>query len=178
MAVMATVCSERVYDGERVDFVDGTVFTPDEQYITLASFVDDAPAASDYTGMSVYYRSIQQRREDHLTVHDYLWRWDTDWFWCSRAFGVQRPAVRRLWPKRYRRSDVYRRLVAFDRRHRLSARVDRMRGQPQQEAVVQDVEIPVAQTGKFLDVFHRDVGISPVWLCPLRLRADHAWPLY
>jgi FAD/FMN-containing dehydrogenase len=116
LATMATVCAERSYQGEPVDFVDGTVFSPDEQYLTLASFVDTAPAVSDYTGMGVYYRSIQQRREDHLTVHDYLWRWDTDWFWCSRAFGVQNPAVRRLWPKRYRRSDVYRRLVAFDRR--------------------------------------------------------------
>jgi FAD/FMN-containing dehydrogenase len=178
MATMATVCTERVHDGERVDFVDGTVFSPDEQYITLASFVDDAPALSDYTGMSVYYRSIQQRTEDYLTVHDYLWRWDTDWFWCSRAFGVQLPAVRRLWPKRYRRSDVYRRLVAFDRRHQLSARYQRMRGQPQQEAVVQDVEIPVDQTAKFLDVFHRDVGITPIWLCPLRLRSERTWPLY
>src|SRR5262249_35252080 len=99
-------------------------------------------------------------------------------FWCSRAFGVQRPAVRRLWPKRYRRSDVYRRLVAFDRRHQLSARVSRMRGQPQQEPVVQDVEIPITQTGKFLDVFHRDVGISPVSLCPWRFRADPACPWY
>ena len=33
-------------------------------------------------------------------MYDYLWRWDTDWFWCSGAFGVQNPTVRRLWPKR------------------------------------------------------------------------------
>ena len=30
--------------------------------------------------------------EDFLTIRDYLWRWDTDWFWCSRPFGVQQPA--------------------------------------------------------------------------------------
>jgi FAD/FMN-containing dehydrogenase len=175
---MADVCAARSYQGEPVDFVDATVFAPDEQYLTLGSFVDDAAQVSDYTGMSVYYRSIQRREVDHLTVHDYLWRWDADWFWCSRAFGVQRPLVRRLWPKRYRRSDVYRRLVAFDRRHQLSARVSRLRGLPQQEPVVQDVEIPVAQTGKFLEVFHHDIGISPIWLCPLRLRGEHVWPLY
>ena len=46
---------------------------------------------SDYTGQQVYYRSIQQRETDLLTMHDYLWRWDTDWFWCSGAFGVQNP---------------------------------------------------------------------------------------
>ena len=52
--------------------------------------------------MEIYYRSIQRREVDHLTVRDYLWRWDTDWFWCSRAFGVQQPLVRRLWPRRLR----------------------------------------------------------------------------
>jgi FAD/FMN-containing dehydrogenase len=177
-AAMADVCAAGVHAGEPVDFVDGTVFGPDEQYLTLGTFVDEAPTVSDYTGMAVYYRSIREREVDHLTVRDYLWRWDTDWFWCSRAFGVQRPLVRRLWPRRYRRSDVYRRLVALDRRYRLSATVARLRGRPREEAVVQDVEIPVARAAEFLEAFHRDVGIAPVWLCPLRLRASHAWPLY
>jgi FAD/FMN-containing dehydrogenase len=128
--------------------------------------------------MAIYYRSIQEREVDHLTVRDYLWRWDTDWFWCSRAFGVQQPVVRRLWPRRYRRSDVYRRLVALDRRYRLTASMARLRGRPADEAVVQDVEVPVARVPEFLEVFHRDIGIEPVWLCPLRLRTAHAWPLY
>ena len=121
LATMADVCAAGVHAGEPVDFVDGTVFGPDEQYLTLGTFVDEAPTVSDYTGMAVYYRSIREREVDHLTVRDYLWRWDTDWFWCSRAFGVQRPLVRRLWPRRYLRSDVYRRLVALDRRYRFSA---------------------------------------------------------
>ena len=25
-------------------------------------------------------------------MYDYLWRWDTDWFWCSGAFGAAEPA--------------------------------------------------------------------------------------
>jgi FAD/FMN-containing dehydrogenase len=178
LEVMAAACRDAVHEGEPVDFVDGTVFSADEQYVTLGTFVDEAPAVSDYTGMDIYYRSIQRRGVDHLTVRDYLWRWDTDWFWCSRALGVQRPVVRRLWPRRYRRSDVYRRIIALDRRYRLSDRAARLTGRPRQEPVVQDVEIPVAETAKFLSEFHREVGISPVWLCPLRLRAAEAWPLY
>ncbi len=46
---------------------------------------------SDYTGMDLYFRSLQQRETDTLTMYDYLWRWDTDWFWCSGAFGLQNP---------------------------------------------------------------------------------------
>ena len=55
---------------------------------------------------------------DLLTTYDYLWRWDTDWFWCSGAFGLHDPRVRRLWPRRWRRSDVYHRLVGLDARAR------------------------------------------------------------
>jgi FAD/FMN-containing dehydrogenase len=173
LAAMADAC-----DAGTADFVDATVFGAGEQYLTLGTFVDEAPSVSDYTGMAIYYRSIQEHEVDHLTVRDYLWRWDTDWFWCSRALGVQHPAIRRLWPRRYRRSDVYRRLVALDRRYGLSTSVARLRGQPPEEPVVQDVEVPVERTADFLDTFHREVGISPVWLCPIKLRANRAWPLY
>ena len=63
-------------------------------------------------------------------MHDYLWRWDTDWFWCSRAFGAQNPLVRRLWPRRLRRSDVYWKLVALDQRFDVADRIDAPRRPP------------------------------------------------
>jgi len=161
------------------DFLDGTVFGPGEHYLTLGEFVDEpAGPVSDYTGAAVYYRSIPRLRTDHLTVRDYLWRWDTDWFWCSRALGVQHRLVRSLWPRRYRRSDVYRRLVALDRRLGVNDRIRGLRGLPPEEPVVQDVEIPVERLPEFLDAFHRDIGIAPVWLCPVRLRGLRTWPLY
>ncbi len=161
------------------DFVDGTIFAPDEMYLTVASFEDEAPYTSDYTGMDIYYRSIQQRRADHLSVRDYLWRWDTDWFWCSRAFGVQRPAVRRLWPKRWLRSDSYWRLVALEKRYGPKRRLDALRGRPPEEDVVQDVEIPVERTAEFLRFFTRQVPIRPIWICPLRQRDPRVeWELY
>jgi FAD/FMN-containing dehydrogenase len=164
-----------------IDFLDGTVFDAGEQYLTTGEFVDDLPSgvtASDYTGQQIFYRSQQQRAVDHLTVRDYLWRWDTDWFWCSRALGVQHPVVRRLWPRRHRRSDVYRRIVALDRRYGFSDRLNTLRGRPVEEPVVQDVEIPARNLPAFLEAFHRDVGISPLWLCPLRLRSSTSWTLY
>jgi FAD/FMN-containing dehydrogenase len=164
--------------GHRADFVDGTAFGLDEIYLTVGAYCDAAPWLSDYTGQHIYYQSIRGPREDFLTIRDYLWRWDTDWFWCSRAFGVQRPVIRRLWPRRYRRSDVYRALVALDRRYQLSARLDSRRDRPPREAVIQDVEIPLASSAEFLRFFAARIGMSPVWLCPLRLRSPRPWPLY
>ena len=176
---IAALCDDPTYDGAPVDFCDGVWFGPDECYLTLGTWSDRAPYTSDYTGQQVYYRSIQQRREDWLTIRDYLWRWDTDWFWCSRAFGAQQPLVRRLWPKRWLRSDVFWRLVSFERRHRVKGRIDALRGKPEIEYIIQDIEVPAARLGDFVRFLDRQTGMSPVWLCPLRQRdADVTWDLY
>ena len=175
------VVAEGEWAGVRVDGLDGVAFSPAELYLTLARWTDEPGETSDYTGQQVFYRSLQHRATDRLTMHDYLWRWDTDWFWCSRAFGAQHPLVRRVWPRRWRRSDVYWRLVALDRRLGIGDRLDRRAGRPQGERVVQDVEVPLDRLAEFLDWFDREVGMRPVWLCPLRLRrggSERPWPGY
>ena len=170
------------YAGATVNALDGVGFAPDELYLTLATWDDrrgdhhDVAPSSDYTGSRIFYRSLQQRETDRLTIYDYLWRWDTDWFWCSRAFGVQHPVVRRLWPRRWRRSDVYHRLVRLDQRFGIADRLDRRAGRPEREAVIQDVEVPVERLPEFLAWFDERVGMRPVWLCPVV--AQRAWPSY
>ena len=164
---------------QRADFIDGTVFSRNELYLTLGTFTDITARTSDYTGQDIYYQSIQRTREDALTTRAYLWRWDTDWFWCSRAFGVQNPRIRRFIPRRYLRSDVYWRLLAVDRRFQISRRLDRLRKRPEAEQVIQDVEIPAQNAAEFLEFFHNRIGITPIWLCPLRRRDPRAtWTLY
>jgi FAD/FMN-containing dehydrogenase len=175
-ATTAEVVARGEHDGTRVDGLDGVSFGPGEHYLTLATWTDDPGPTSDYTGQQVFYRSLQQRETDLLTMHDYLWRWDTDWFWCSRAFGAQHPVVRRLWPRRWRRSDVYMRLLGLDRRLDLADRLDRRAGRPLRERVVQDVEVPVERLAEFLAWFDAEVGMRPVWLCPVV--ASRAWPTY
>jgi FAD/FMN-containing dehydrogenase len=167
------VVATREYDGTRVDGLDGVAFSPGEYFLSMAAWVEGVVStgstteASDYTGQRVYYRSIRERETDLLTGYDYLWRWDTDWFWCSGAFGVQHPLVRRLWPRRWRRSDVYHRLVRLDRRFQVADRLDRRAGRPMRERVIQDVEVPVERLEEFLGWFDAAVGMRPVWLCPV-----------
>jgi FAD/FMN-containing dehydrogenase len=183
-AAVDEVIAAGQWDGETVDAMDGVMFHPGQSYLVLGRFTDEPGPTSDYTGTAVYYRSLRERRTDLLTGYDYLWRWDTDWFWCSRAFGAQHPVLRRVWPARYRRSDVYHRLLRFEQRYGVAARLDRWRGRSARERVVQDVEIPIDRTAEFLRWYADHVPISPVWLCPLRPRepagpgSARTWPLY
>jgi FAD/FMN-containing dehydrogenase len=178
MDAITEIAAAGSYHGHKADFVDGTAFSNSELYLSVGAFSDKAPWLSDYTGQQVYYKSMQTSREDFLTIKDYIWRWDTDWFWCSRPFGVQNSKLRPFWPRKYRRSDVYRKLVAFDQKHGLTAALYGRRHQPQREMVIQDVEIPVERGQEFLEFFARSVRMNPVWLCPLRLRGDRSWTLY
>ncbi len=173
---IAEIVETRSHDGVRVDGLDGVVFEPGEAYLTLATWSDRPGPTSDYTGSQIYYRSLQQRENDRLTIHDYLWRWDTDWFWCSRAFGAQHPVLRRLWPRRWRRSDVYMKMLGLDRRFDIADRLDRRADRPMRERVIQDVEIPVERLAEFLAWFDEEVGMRPVWLCPVV--ATRSWPTY
>jgi FAD/FMN-containing dehydrogenase len=178
MDAVQAVARDGGYRGQQADFLDGTMFSPQELYLTVGSYCKVAPWLSDYTGQRIYYRSLRGADRDFLTISDYLWRWDTDWFWCSRALGVQHPLIRRAWPRHYRRSDVYRKIIAFDRRHGLSQALNARRGRPAAEAVIQDVEIPVERAAEFGEFLAATTSMSPVWLCPLRLRSQQPWPLY
>ncbi|NNG99180.1 FAD-binding oxidoreductase [Gordonia araii] len=188
---MTRIVDEKTFDGVPVDYLDGVVFSADESYLTLGRQSDEAGPVSDYTDQEIYYRSIQHSpaetpKSDRLTIGDYLWRWDTDWFWCSRAFGAQNPKIRRFWPKRWLRSSFYWKLIALDHRFDVGDRLNARKGLPPNERVVQDIEVPIERTVEFVDWFLANVPIEPIWLCPLRLKdppppnADprQPWPLY
>ena len=181
VAAMERIIDTGGHDGVPVDYLDGVVFSADESYLCLGVQTATAGPVSDYTGRHIFYRSIQHPRaelHDRLTIHDYLWRWDTDWFWCSRAFGAQHPVARRIWPRRWRRSSVYWKLIGYDQRFGIADRIEKRHGRPPRERVVQDIEVPIGRSAEYLHWFLSEVPIEPIWLCPLRLRGESAWPLY
>jgi FAD/FMN-containing dehydrogenase len=181
VATMDSIVETGRHEGVPVDYLDGVVFSRDESYLCMGAKTTALGPVSDYTGRQIYYRSIQHdagAAHDRLTIHDYLWRWDADWFWCSEAFGAQHPLVRRIWPKRYRRSSFYAKLMAYEQRFHIGDGLEKLKGRPPRERVVQDVEVPIGRCAEFLDWFLDSVPIAPVWLCPLRLRDGEGWPLY
>ena len=161
-----------------VDFVEGVAFGPGDFVLSTGRFVDSAPSVSDYTFDRIYYRSLRERSEDHLRSHDFIWRWDTDWFWCSKNLGAQNPLVRRLYGRERLGSRTYQRVMRWNARWGLTAAFDRLR-RVHAESLIQDVDIPLGNAGACLDFFQREIGIAPVWICPLvaSAKADR-FPLY
>ena len=160
------------------DFVDGVAFGPGEYYLNVCRFVERAPRVSDYTFEHIYYRSIREKAQDWLTAADFIWRWDTDWFWCSKNVGAQIPWLRRLYGRERLGSRTYQRIMRWNSRWGFTRALDRARG-GHRESVIQDVDIPIDNAARFLDFFEREIRLAPVWICPVRAgaRAAH-FPLF
>jgi FAD/FMN-containing dehydrogenase len=174
---------EGILRSGKADFVDGTVFGAERMFITLGTFVDAAPYTSDYTFERIYYRSIAEKREDWLTIHDYLWRWDTDWFWCSKNLGAQNAFLRKYVYGRERLgSRNYTRVMRWNARLGVTKKLERLLGW-HSESVIQDVDIPLARAAEFLDFYEKDIALWPMWICPIgpqRMRGNNSriFPLY
>jgi len=161
-ADLADACTD-----DQVAFVDGVAFDRGELVLSRARFVDIAPWTSDYTYERIYYRSLREKAVDYLTTRDYLWRWDTDWFWCSKNVGAQNPLLRRLYGRAHLNSITYQKIMRLNTRVGAVAALNRMRG-IHSESVIQDVDIPLAHCSQFLAFLHDEVGILPIWICPIR----------
>ncbi len=165
------------------DFIEGVVFARDRHVITTARFTDHAPRTGDYKFMRRYYKSLETRETDFLTASDYVWRWDTDWFWCSRRMLMGNNFLRLLLGKWllgsrnfwklfnwYRRNDMERKLARFS-----AAARERQKWEP----VIQDVEIPADHAAEFLEFYHREINILPAWVCPVQAAGtDTRFDLY
>ncbi len=155
------------------DFVDGVAFSPGELYLNVCRFCDRAAEVSRYTFEHIYYRSIREKERDWLTVGDFIWRWDTDWFWCSKNVGAQVPWVRRLYGRKRLNSKTYQRIMRWNSRWGFTRAFDRLRG-GHSESVIQDVDIPLHHAARFLEFFQREIALAPVWICPVRPTAQAA----
>lgn len=152
---------------EEVDFVEGVVFSRQELVLTTTQFVESAPYVSDYTYMNIYYKSLLRRRDDYLSTKDYLWRFDTDWFWRSDLFFAQHPLVRALFGKRRLNSAFYMKVFRWYERHRLPKRFFLLFGSPR-EKIIQDAEIPIKAAPRFLDFALNELSIVPIMIGPVR----------
>ena len=163
---------QKVLDARSEDFVDGTVFGPGKMFLTLGRFVDSAPYTSDYKFEKVYYRSIAEREEDYLTVADYIWRWDTDWFWCSKNVMAQNAFIRRyVFGKERLGSRTYTKIMRWNSRVGVTKKLERVLGL-HSESIIQDVDIPLRNAQEFLKFYLDAINLLPMWICPIGPQKD------
>lgn len=157
------------------DFVEGVAFSP-AFYTLVTAKRSQEKADTCLPGKEPYYLNLRRRDHAVLSMRDWIWRWDADWFWCSRFYGMENPLLRRLFGGFMLRSARYWKLLDFYRRHHLDRwanRLRQLRGESPvlREPMVQDVEIPLERCNDFLDFYDSVLDVRPLWICPVRPQA-------
>lgn len=158
------LCLANHHNGD-LAFIEGVIFNSTDFVLTTAKFVNQAPFVSNYRYLQIYYKSLLRNKTDYLTTADFIWRWDPDWFWCSRVFGMQNILLRLLLGKWLLKSTFYWKIMRFINKNPI-ANYLYQRKKLSQETVIQDVLIPIENAGRFYDFFAQNIGITPIWICP------------
>jgi FAD/FMN-containing dehydrogenase len=169
------------------DFVEGVCFAPSRYTLAVAKLCDEKPNANIF-GIRPYYKRLQNKSGTTLSMRDWLWRWDADWFWCSRFYGMENPILRFIGslgePPFMLQSKRYWKILSWWRRNEMEKKLNVLRkkfNKPEHfaEFVIQDVEIPFEKCLEFLDFYEENIKIHPFWVCPIIPQKDaNKWSLY
>lgn len=189
-----------VESGAGPDFVDGILFSKDHG-VTIAGYLtDDLPEGRQATTFSrpqdewfyLHARDVtstpmhiptspfSEAAEDYVPLSEYLFRYDRGGFWVGRQgfrYFYNFPFTR-----------LTRRLLDDFLHTRMMYKALHGSGESKR-MIVQDLALPYATAEEFLRFTgsaefvpagesgraQDEVGIWPVWLCPLRARASPTW---
>lgn len=153
------------------DFVDGILFGPDRGVVMVGWRSDErvGPVRRFRRRTDEWFylhaRDVAERRERHvesIPLRDYLFRYDRGAFWMGeRAF---------------RRFDIpfnrYTRALLDPMFHTRALYDVLHAGDLARRYIIQDLCLPREEAEGFIDWVDRELGIYPLWLCPLRPELD------
>jgi len=173
----------------KADFIEGVSFSPTEYILLIGNFNKTLPSTEKrfIPLHEPFFKSIQDPgvNHKHLTIKDYIWRWDPDAFWATDQKNVigsllLNPLFRKTFGKLLLRSD---RLIKIGKlRNRLrktgSAKYVFLETK-RKEALIQDAAIPINAAAAFDAWLATELHIFPLWYCPVKTTKQiGTYPLY
>lgn len=153
------------YEQKRHDFMDGIIHSPEHFTLCLGDFVDEAPYASNYEGMKIFYKSTREKEEDFMTTLDYFFRYDTECHWLSRNFGLENPLLRLLFGRFFLSSTN---MIK-------TAKKLRFLFKNLKPDVIVDVFVPMSRFKKFYEFYEKEFNYFPLWIVPYKVATRYDW---
>jgi FAD/FMN-containing dehydrogenase len=164
------------------DYVDAVSLSDKGGMVVTGRFVKSVPANEkihDYGVMKQFYPTLLNEGTEYMPTLSYIWRWDADWFWCSQIFpGLGFTLNRWLCGPCILRSDIYKIFNDW----MISNITGPLGLIKNQEIVIQDIDLPLETSEKWIHEFLRVVpsvrigkirlrvngeSCVPIWLCPV-----------
>ena len=149
------------------DFIDGVMFGPDHGLVIVGKMVDKPSGyvhrfsrAHDewfYLHTEKIDRGGQELTES-VPLVDYLFRHDRGAFWAG-SFAFERFGVPFNRFTRWLLNPILHTRKLYEALQASGA---------SQEYIAQDLGVPLERTAEFMDFVDRELGIRPLWICPLK----------
>jgi FAD/FMN-containing dehydrogenase len=176
VAEAVEVIREEVRRGEN-DYVDGILFSKDHGVVVTGQLTDEMPSGGDkvqtFSGAwdPWFYLHAEEKTKmvesgareaapvDYVPLAEYLFRYDRGGFWVGRAAFDYFKFVPFTKFFRWFLDDFLHTRMMYRALHGSgeSARF-----------IVQDIAMPFETTERFVDYTSSELGICPLWLCPLK----------
>lgn len=162
LTALHNVCEEGVND-----FVEGVVFSNSLMMLMCGTEVNTAPYTSNYIEGGVFYLEIQKKLSDHLSINDYFFRWDHDFFWSTQNTVFQKPWVRKTFGSFLLQSDRIYKLTTFLHQFHDHVVAPFSKIQDHREDIIQSVDIPWPTASNFIRWFQNQIGLFPILMHPI-----------
>ncbi|RJO59227.1 FAD-binding oxidoreductase [Candidatus Parcubacteria bacterium] len=150
-----------------VDFIDGIMFSKNSGVIMTGIFSEtaDLPAVAFHRSADEWFYlhakkicTAKVQHEELVPVRDYLFRYDRGAFWMGwHGFKLLKLPFNRL--TRFLLNGICKTRTLYRLLHETNLA---------QRYFVQDFNLPRQKTQQFLELTDRELGIFPLWFCPLR----------
>ncbi|KAJ6783111.1 hypothetical protein PWT90_09272 [Aphanocladium album] len=159
---------------QTLDYVDGILFAKDHGVIVTGQMVNELPAhhGPPQTFSNAkdpwYYLYVQEKTKDfashqiavdYLPIGEYLFRYDRAGFWVGRHGYVY---------FKYIPFNSFFRWLLDDFSHTRTLYHALHASGVANQLVVQDLALPYDTAEQFIDFVDNELGIWPLWLCPLK----------
>lgn len=174
---------KKICEEQTGDFLDGVIFSPSNCVLIQGEMIDQLPEGKRLNNFhtDIYWKYLRNsnNKEAFLTISDYLWRWDTDVFWCLSDLGwmsrvFENKLFRQSLGRLVLRSDLLNQIKRFKDKweHKLGVGTRRRK-----EFVLQDLCLDLEVFEEFTSWYEKEVGIYPIWVCPFKNIDHEKYPL-
>ena len=156
---------------KNIDFIESLIFSKNELYLMLTKCVDNISYKDNIYRGEFFYKLPKQKADIYLTVKDYIFRYDPDWFWnFPETFFFK--LFRKIAPLSLRNSAFYTKYINFKKKI--------FSEDKNKERLIQDWEVPWSKAEELTNFALENVnlGKNPWLAVPIKVvSANTIYPL-
>jgi hypothetical protein len=151
---------------DNINFLDGMILNKNELYLMKGEMIEEKPPFMNQYICQIYYKTINQQKEDYMMIKDYIWRYDSNSFYLNG--GIIENRFLRYYFKdllsgyKLKRISELPIFSLFPKNKNI-------------EKITNDLAIKLKNFTNFLDWYDEYINVYPTWICPYECKKNYSF---